>query len=176
MQHAAFLAAKLGFSVTDAVIKALKDSGYNNQTAQEVMIQSTNSSVLTKFKRQTSYSCVYKIDESISNVDASSLADIKKFASSVAVNKNSIYPVSEAFITRQTDLVTNLQSAGFSVFVYVLRNEYTSQPWDFYSDPIAEINSFFQGIGVDGIITDFPGTAAQYRSTYHPKPSLVFLR
>ena len=167
MQHAAFLAEKLGFGVTDAVIKALEDAGFNNQTAQEVMIQSTNSSVLSKFKRQTSYKLVYMVDETISNADASSLSDIKKFASSVAVSKKSIYPVSEAFITGQTDLVKNLQSAGLSVFVYVLRNEYLSQPWDFFSDPTVEINSFVQGTGVDGIITEFPGTVTQYKSTYH---------
>lgn len=176
LQHAAFLAEYLGYSVTDAVIKTLTDAGYKNLTAQKVMIQSTSSSVLTKFKQQTGYTCIYKVDESISNADDSSIADIKKFASSVAVNKNSVYPENRAFITGQTDLVKNLQSAGFSVFVYVLRNEFTSQPWDFYADPIAEINSFVQGTGVDGIITEFPGTAARYKSTYHhPNAFAIFL-
>ncbi|ONK70122.1 uncharacterized protein A4U43_C05F30490 [Asparagus officinalis] len=163
IENAAYLAENIGYSVTDSVIKALKDAGFHNQTVQEVVIQSTNSSVLTKFKKQTSYSCIYRVDESISNADSASLADIKKFATSVAINKDSVYPRSEAFITGQTDLVKNLQSAGFSVFVYVLTNEYVSQPWDFFSDPTTEINSFVQGTGVDGIITEFPGTSTRYR-------------
>ncbi|ONK79062.1 uncharacterized protein A4U43_C01F2510 [Asparagus officinalis] len=163
IEHAAFLAEKLEYSVTEAVIKALKDAGFNNQRSQQVMIQSTNSSVLRKFKQQTSYKCIYNVDESISNADASSLADMKKFATSVAVDKVSIYPVTKAFITGRTDLVKNLQDSGFSVFVYFLRNEYVSQPWDFFSDPIAEINAFVQDAGVDGIITEFPGTVTRYK-------------
>lgn len=163
IERAAFLAENLGYSVVDSVISALEDSGYNNQTVQEVMIQSTNSSVLTVFKQKTKYKLVYKVDESIGSADASSIEDMKKFANSVAVNKQSIYPVSQEFITGQTDVVKNLQSAGFSVFVYLLSNEFVSQAWDFFSDPTVEINSFVQGMGVDGVITDFPGTSTRYR-------------
>ncbi|URE39883.1 glycerophosphoryl diester phosphodiesterase, partial [Musa troglodytarum] len=53
IENAAFLAEKLGYSVTDGVMRALQDSGYGNQTGQEVMILSKNSSVLIKFRQQT---------------------------------------------------------------------------------------------------------------------------
>ncbi|KAJ6819806.1 glycerophosphodiester phosphodiesterase GDPDL3-like [Iris pallida] len=128
------------------------------------MIQSTNSSVLTNFKKKTNYKLVYMVDESIGSADPSALADMRKFANAVAVNKKSIYPDNQAFTIRQTDLVKNLQASGFSVFVYLLTNEFVSQAWDFFSDPTVEINSFVKGIGVDGIITDFPRTSTRYRS------------
>ncbi|MCH99901.1 glycerophosphoryl diester phosphodiesterase family protein, partial [Trifolium medium] len=41
-------------------------------------------------------------------------------------------------------------------------NEFVSQAWDFYSDSTVEINSFVQGVEIDGIITDFPKTASRY--------------
>lgn len=162
IEDAAFYAEDMGYSVIDAVIGALKDSGYSNQTTQQVMIQSSNSSVLVKLKQQTSYKLVYKLDQFVSNVDKSSLSDLKNFANAVSVSKQSIYPTSQLFITGQTDLVKSLQSAGLAVYAYLFRNEFVYQPWDFFSDPTVEINSYVQAIGVDGIITDYPATAARY--------------
>ncbi|ONK68516.1 uncharacterized protein A4U43_C05F12650 [Asparagus officinalis] len=164
IEHAAFMAEKLGFDVTNTVITALKDNGFNNQTTLGVTIQSTNSSVLVKFKQQTKYNLMYKVDESIRDAVSSSIVDIKKFADSVAVDKESIYPTSMKFITGQTQLVSTLQKGGLAVYVYILRNEFVSQAWDFFSDPIVEINSFVEEAGVDGVITDFPGTARAYKS------------
>ncbi|XP_077214821.1 glycerophosphodiester phosphodiesterase GDPDL4-like [Tasmannia lanceolata] len=165
IENAAYLAQKQGISIIDAVISTLNASGYGNQTSLEVTIQSTNSSVLTKFKQQTNHRLMYKIDEKISDVLNSSLKDIKMFADSVAIGKSSIFPQnSDAFIIRATSIVQKLQSFNVSVYAYLFRNEFVSQAWDFFSDPYVEINSFFQGAGVDGIITDFPGTARSYRS------------
>ncbi|RCV07062.1 hypothetical protein SETIT_1G213900v2 [Setaria italica] len=164
VENAAFMAEKLGFGVVDAVIKALDDSGYNKQTAQKVMIQSTNSSVLVKFKQETKYDLVYMIEESVRDAAPSSLADIKKFASAVSVNTQSVFPTTNQFLINQTNkLVPTLQSAGLSVYAYVLMNEFTSQPYDFFSDATAQINAYVQSAKVDGIITDFPGTAHRYK-------------
>ncbi|KAJ0989755.1 hypothetical protein J5N97_008111 [Dioscorea zingiberensis] len=163
IEHAAFLAEKLNYSITDAVISALKDSGFTNQTDQEVLIQSSSSAVLMKMKQKTKCKLVYMVDESIRDADASSIADIKHFADTVSVQKQSVYPQSLEFITGETKLVQKLQSAGLSVYVYVLRNEFVSQAWDFFSDPVVEINNYVQGAGVDGIITDFPVTAVAYK-------------
>ncbi|PKA62401.1 putative glycerophosphoryl diester phosphodiesterase 1 [Apostasia shenzhenica] len=163
IEDAAFYAEKIGYGVTDAVITALKDSGYSNQTTQQVMLQSANSSVLMKFKKQTSYKLVYMIGEPVSNLDKSSLSDIKQFADAVAISKQSVYPASQLFVMGQTDVVKTLQSSGLPVYAYLFRNEFVSQPWDFFSDASVEINSFFQRIGVDGVITDYPGTAVRYR-------------
>ncbi|XP_039141925.1 LOW QUALITY PROTEIN: glycerophosphodiester phosphodiesterase GDPDL4-like [Dioscorea cayenensis subsp. rotundata] len=157
IEHASFLAEKLNYSITDAVMSAL------NQTDQEVLIQSSSSAVLMKMKQKTKCKLVYKVDESIGDADNSSITDIKHFADIVAVQKQSIYPQSLAFITGETELVKKLQSARLSVHVYLLRNEFVSQAWDFFSDPVVEINNFVKGAGVDGIITDNPGTAVAYK-------------
>nr|XP_010913177.1 glycerophosphodiester phosphodiesterase GDPDL3 isoform X1 [Elaeis guineensis] len=163
IEHAAFMAEKLQFSVTDAVINATSSAGYNNQITPAVMIQSTNSSVLKKFKQQTKYKLVYKIDETVRDAVNSSIEDIKEFADSVAIDTDSIYPETQLFIATQTDIVNKLHKHNLSVYVYLLQNEFVSQPWDFFSDATVQINSFFKGAEVDGIITDFPGTARTYK-------------
>ncbi|XP_052142809.1 glycerophosphodiester phosphodiesterase GDPDL3-like [Oryza glaberrima] len=166
IERAAFMAQKLGFGVVDAVIKALDDSGYSKQTTQKVMIQSTNSSVLVKFKQQTKYNLVYMIEEDVRDAAPSSIADIKKFADAVSVNTMSVYPATDNFLTNQTtSLVQSLQSAGFPVYVYVLMNEFVSQPYDFFSDATQQINAYVKRPdgGVDGVITDFPATAHRYK-------------
>ncbi|KAK0600995.1 hypothetical protein LWI29_020339 [Acer saccharum] len=100
-QNAAYLAEKQGLGVTDAVMKSLKDGGYDNQTDLKVMIQSTNSCVLMKFKDNDKYEIVYKIEESIRDASNASVEDIKKFADSVVINKQeSVFPLNAAFLTK----------------------------------------------------------------------------
>jgi hypothetical protein len=80
----------------------------------------------------------------------------------------SVYPATSNFLINQTNpLAKTLQSAGLPVYVHLLMNEFPSQPWDFFSDATTQINAFVQkgGGGVDGVITDFPGTAHRYKCT-----------
>ncbi|XP_006652401.1 glycerophosphodiester phosphodiesterase GDPDL4-like [Oryza brachyantha] len=163
VEHAAFAAEKLGFDMVDAVIKTLDAAGYSNQTAQKVMIQSANSSVLVKFKQQTKYDLVYMVNEEVKDAEPSSLAAIKKFADAVSVEGSSIFPENHHFTTYRTNLVESLHKAGLPVYVYTLMNEFASQPYDFFSDATAQINAYVQGAGVDGVITDFPATARRYK-------------
>ncbi|XP_066348715.1 glycerophosphodiester phosphodiesterase GDPDL3-like [Miscanthus floridulus] len=161
--HAAFMAGELGFDMVDNVIKALDDAGYHDQTAQKVMIQSTDSSVLEKFKEQTKYDLVYMINKEVRDAAPSSLADIKNFASAVSVDTSSVFPESHYFTVYETNLVQTLQTAGLSVYVYTLMNEFPSQPYDFFSDATAQINAYVKGGLMDGLITDFPATARRYK-------------
>ncbi|XP_010253010.1 PREDICTED: glycerophosphodiester phosphodiesterase GDPDL4-like [Nelumbo nucifera] len=163
IENAAYIVENLGLSVIDAVVDALKKSGHNNQTNQKIMIQSTNSSVLIKFKEKTNYQLVYKIDEVIRDADKASIMDIKQFAHSLVIRKSSIFPLNSAFLTGVTKIVSKLHSFNLTVYTSVFRNEFVSSAWDFYSDPVVEINSFVMGAGIDGVITDFPGTAIMYR-------------
>ncbi|XVE50758.1 hypothetical protein DITRI_Ditri01bG0189000 [Diplodiscus trichospermus] len=162
IENAPYLAEQ-GFDVIDSVLKDLSKAGYDKQTAQTVMIQSSNSSVLTKLKGETTYKLVYKVDEDIGGAQNASVNDIKRFANAVVISKGSVFPENTAFLTGVTNVVPRLQAANLSVYVQTFSNEFTSQAWDFFSDATVEINSFYAGAGINGIITDFPKTSDRYR-------------
>ncbi|KAG6504471.1 hypothetical protein ZIOFF_036804 [Zingiber officinale] len=156
------MAERLRFDVVESVISALNYAGYDN-TSLQVMIQSPNSSVLEMFKQLTQYKLVYKIDYTIRDADPSSVSDIKTFAHAVALSQDSIYPELNLYITGETGLIPKFHAAGLDVYVYLFQNEFLSQPWDFLSDATVMINTYSVGAGVDGIITDFPGTGRRYK-------------
>ncbi|KAH0736616.1 hypothetical protein KY285_012323 [Solanum tuberosum] len=154
--------ANQGFGVIAAVVEALRNTGYNNQTSKTVMIQSKDSSVLKEFKKR-SYELVYMIDDNIRDIESATISDIKSFASSVILTKNSVFRSEDDFLVGKTDVVQKLQSSNVSVYVQRFNNEFVSQAWDFFSDSSVEINNYIVGVGIDGVITDFPRTAATYR-------------
>ncbi|KAF6145002.1 hypothetical protein GIB67_013353 [Kingdonia uniflora] len=162
IENAAYLAEKQGLDITGAVLDTLSKSGYDNQTSQKVIIQSTDKAVLTKFKEQTKYNLMYMVGEDIGGADNSSIGDIKSFANSVAISKASVYTDDSLFLTGATNIVTKLHSANLTVYVYLFRNEFDSIAYDFFADPVADINSYVLGVGIDGLITDYPGTAVTY--------------
>jgi glycerophosphoryl diester phosphodiesterase len=100
--------------VTDVVIDALSKAGYDKPGSQKVYIQSTNSSVLLKFKEKTKYELVYQIDEGVGDATNAAAEDIKTFASSVVVNKDSVFPRNAGFATTQTNIVEKLQASNLS--------------------------------------------------------------
>ena len=174
-QNAAYLAGEQGLDVIQAVKNALSKAGYDNQVALRVMIQSTNSSVLQQFKDKTNYELVYKVDENIRDAANSAVGDIKKFAHAVVVSKSSVFPENNAFLTGVTDTVSKLKSFKLPVYVETFSNEFVSQAWDFFSDATVEINSYVTGASVDGVITDYPKTAARYKSKWIEILLLVLL-
>ncbi|KAF3772376.1 Glycerophosphodiester phosphodiesterase [Nymphaea thermarum] len=162
-KNAAYLAKNRSISIVDVVNKALSDAGYNNQTKQNVMIQSKDSAVLVEMKKETSYTLVYKVDEVIGSVVDSAVEDIKKFAHAVALQKGSIIINQLSFSTGSTDVIQKLHKANITAYVYTFRNEFTSIPMDFFSDPNMDMNAFI-GVEVDGLITDYPATAKSFMS------------
>lgn len=153
-------------SITDAVSDALDEAGYNSSTATKVMIQSTSSSVL-KAMRRDNYELVYEVDETISGALNDTIADIQTFADSVVVDRMSVLPFKAGFLQNMTDVVSQFQAFNLSVYVQVLMNEFSSIPFDAFSDPIVQINTFVNAANVDGVITDFPKTAAAYKSKFN---------
>ena len=93
--------------MTDAVIDALSKAGYDKPGAQKVMIQSTNSSVLLKFKEKTNYELVYKVDKTIGDAVDSAVQDIKSSAGSVVINKDSVFPQDVLFLQALQGLCQN---------------------------------------------------------------------
>ncbi|XP_073272426.1 glycerophosphodiester phosphodiesterase GDPDL3-like [Primulina huaijiensis] len=163
IENAAYLAENQGLSVTDAVLDTLSRSGYSNQTGKKTMIQSSDSAVLKKFKSSTDYELVYQVDEDVRDILNSTILEIKKFASSVVINKRSVFPIDQAFLVGETNVVPTLQAFGLPVYVRLFRNEFVSQPWDFFSDAYVETNQYVSYMGINGVISDYPGTAAKYR-------------
>ncbi|XP_060209107.1 glycerophosphodiester phosphodiesterase GDPDL4-like isoform X2 [Lycium barbarum] len=161
IENAAYLANQ-GFGVTAAVREALRNAGYNNQTAKKVMIQSKDSSVLKEFKKSR-YELVYRVADDIRDIESSPISEIMNFASSVILTKKSVFPSERKFVSGQTDVVQKLQSSNLPAYVQGFNNEFVSQAWDFFSDSSVEMNNYIAGAGIDGVITDFPGTAARYR-------------
>ncbi|GMN51729.1 hypothetical protein TIFTF001_020866 [Ficus carica] len=163
IEFASYLAEEQSLSVTDAVLNALSKAGFDNLTTPKVMIQSSNSSVLLKFKEKSHYELVYKIDENIRSIDDVSMEDIKGFAHSVVVSKATVFPDTQLFLKGSTDVVKQLQSNKLPVYVELFSNEFTSQAWDFFSDATVEVNSYVTGANVNGVITGFPKTSARYK-------------
>ncbi|KAG2331641.1 hypothetical protein Bca52824_002821 [Brassica carinata] len=164
VENAVYLREKQGLDVVKAVLDTLMETGYSNGTAKtKVMIQSTNSSVLVNFRKQSKYETVYKVEEKIVDISDSAIEDINKFANAVVIGKESVFSLFDSFITRQTKVVEKLQKSKLPVYVELFQNEFVSQPFDFFSDPTVEINSYITGVGINGIITEFPFTAARYR-------------
>ncbi|XP_078439737.1 glycerophosphodiester phosphodiesterase GDPDL3-like [Wolffia australiana] len=160
IEHARFLVENLGFDVTAGVVNALNTSNLK----QEIIIQSTDSSVLLKIQElPSSYKFMYKIDKPISDVLPSAAKDIAKFASYVAVPKSSIYIADKFYLLNSTSIVPKLKAANLSVFSYLFQNEFVSLWWDASSDPMVEINTFVNGALIDGLITEFPATADAFR-------------
>ncbi|KAL0711813.1 hypothetical protein Bca4012_018791 [Brassica carinata] len=162
--NAAYLREKRGLDVVKAVLRTLMETGYSNgKTKTKVMIQSTNSLVLVDFKEQSKYETVYKIEKTISDIRDHALEEIKQFSNAVVIQKLSVFSLFDFFITGQTNVVERLQKFKLPVYVELFQNEFVSQPYDFFSDPTVEINSYITGVGINGIITEFPFTAARYR-------------
>ncbi|XP_051128904.1 glycerophosphodiester phosphodiesterase GDPDL4-like isoform X2 [Andrographis paniculata] len=162
IENAAYLAEKQGLGVTDAVIDALDKAGYDNQTAKRILIKSSESAVLRKLKSSSDYELVYVVDEDVRDISNATILEIKTFAGSVVVSKKCVFPSNAAFLVGQTAVVPKLKAFNLSVYVQLFQNEFVSQPWDFFSDAYVEISTHTY-MGIDGIVTDFPATAAKFK-------------
>nr|BAC42822.1 GPI-anchored protein [Arabidopsis thaliana] len=162
IENAAYLASKKGIGVVDAVKSALAKSTLDKQSTQKVLIQSDDSSVLASFEAVPPYTRVLSIDKEIGGAPKPSVDEIKKYAEAVNLLRTSLVTVSQSFTTGKTNVVEEMHKGNISVYVSVLRNEYISVAFDYFSDPTIELATFISGSGVDGVITEFPATATRY--------------
>jgi len=159
-----------GISVVDAVLDELKraTTQQNKTSARTILIQSTDKSVLMKFKEKNKMNhdeLVYRVDDNIRDVADSAIKDIKNFAGSIVISKKSVFPYKGFIILeKETNIASKLKSNGLRVYVERFSNECVTHAFDFYDDPTLEIDSFVRDVQIDGIITDFPATTARYRS------------
>ncbi|KAK4257526.1 hypothetical protein QN277_007103 [Acacia crassicarpa] len=180
IQNAAYLASNKGLDIVGNVSTALSNATFDKQSTQEVMIQSDDTSVLSKFKDIQSYKRVLLIEEKIGDAPQTTVQEIKKYADAVNLRKSSIITTSDSFTTGMTNVVKEMKDANLTVFVHLLKNEYIALAFDYYSDPYAEIATLVQIAAVDGIITAFPATASRYMRSpcsnpNPPKDSFSFI-
>ncbi|XP_068649216.1 glycerophosphodiester phosphodiesterase GDPDL7-like [Aristolochia californica] len=171
IQNAAFLASQKGLDIVDAVEKALTKVGFDKGTTQQVLIQSDDSSVLSKFTRYPTYKRVLYIEDIVGRAAKPIVKEIKKFADAVNLPRGSLAKHTDGFLASFTNLVEMMHSANISVYASVFRNEFMAFAFDFFSDPIMEISTFVDGFGVDGVVTEFPGTANEYLRSPCFKPA-----
>lgn len=164
MQNAAYLASKKGLGIINAVSTALTKASYDKQVDKQIFIQSDDMQVLSAFKKDSGYKRVLSIKETISDAAKPTLDEIKRFADAVNLPRSSIVANSGFFVSAFTDIVDKMHSANISVYVSVLRNEFLAIAFDYFSDPIVELATYAAGVGVDGVVTEFPATAAAYFS------------
>jgi len=69
-------------------------------------------------------------------------------------------------MTSFTDTVGSLQAANLTVFIGVLKNEFMNLGFDYFADPTVEIVTYSSAVMADGLVTDYPATAASYFSEY----------
>ncbi len=97
-------------------------------------------------------------------VTASGLAEIAKYAQAIGIHKNLLVPRdNNGKLRSPTSLVIDAHAAGLLVHVWTFRNENCFLPLDFQGNPQGEYELFFS-LGVDGVFSDYPDTAACHRT------------
>ncbi|XP_061365835.1 glycerophosphodiester phosphodiesterase GDPDL7-like [Gastrolobium bilobum] len=162
IKNAAYLASKKGLDIVGAVSTALSNATFDKQVTQQVLVQSDDSSVLSKYKDIPSYKRVLLIEDKIGDAPSQTVDEIKKYAEAVNLPKTSVVKVSGSLLTGMTNIVKELKDANLTVFVRSIRNEYISLAFDYWSDPNVEISTYIHSAKVDGIVTDFPATVSRY--------------
>ncbi|XP_059658603.1 glycerophosphodiester phosphodiesterase GDPDL7-like [Cornus florida] len=162
IDHAAFFASHKGLNLYDSVAKALSDASYDKQSNQKVLIQSDDSSVLSKFKDVSNYRRVLNIRKLVSNVSNEMVEEVKKYADAVNLRKFSIIPTSNYLTLPNTNAVEKMHAANISVYVSTFRNEFITIAHDYFGDPMVELATHIIAMGVDGIVTEYPATANAY--------------
>uniref|UniRef100_A0ACD5Z969 Uncharacterized protein n=1 Tax=Avena sativa TaxID=4498 RepID=A0ACD5Z969_AVESA len=162
IEDAPYLATR-GLGLVDAVCSALVNASYDKESNQQrVLIQSDDSSVLSVFKKFPKFERVLVIDPVISDASKPSVDEIKELAHSVMVSRGSLVRVHGFFLAGFTDLVQKIHDANLTLHVGVLKNEFMNIGFDYFADPTVEIVTYYTALVTDGIVTEFPATAAAY--------------
>ncbi|OAY31786.2 hypothetical protein MANES_14G142100v8 [Manihot esculenta] len=167
IENAAYLAAKKGLDIIGAVNAALSKASLDKESTLQVLIQSDDTSVLSKFKTVPSYQRVFAITNDIGDAPMQSIDEIKKFADAVNILRQSVIVVNQGgtrtqgLIKSVTNVVEELKRANLTVYISVMRNEFFSLAFDYMADPTVEIATFAE-FNMDGLVSEYPATVNRY--------------
>lgn len=175
----------IGLALEEPLLKTLTANGYQGANAP-IFIQSFEVSNLQDLSTKTDLPLVQLLNNSGKPYDfivsgdertyadlvtVSGLEEIAKYAQAVGVHKNLVVPRDSSGKLRRrkaacrqtspTSLVIDAHAAGLLVHVWTFRNEDCFLPLDFQGNPQGEYELFFS-LGVDGVFSDYPDTAAYH--------------
>ncbi|MDZ8030581.1 glycerophosphodiester phosphodiesterase [Nostoc sp. DedSLP04] len=168
----------IGLALEPPLLATLTANGYQGANAP-VFIQSFEVGNLQDLSTKTDLPLVQLLNNSgkpydfvVSGCDrtyadlitASGLAEIAKYAQAIGIHKNLLVPRdNNGKLRSPTSLVIDAHAAGLLVHAWTFRNEDCFLPLDFQGNPQGEYELFFS-LGVDGVFSDYPDTAACHRT------------
>jgi len=84
------------------------------------------------------------VDETAISIPDSTIEEMKTFSHAVVLMRNVIFPASQSFLVRDTDIVQRMHLYNMSVFVFLLRNEFASLAFDYLSAPEREVERGYE--------------------------------
>lgn len=160
IRNAPYLATR-GIGIVDAISSALVNASYDKETRQQVLIASDDTAVLGSFNNFPAFKRVLQIGNVISDASRASVEEVAKFADAVSITRGSVVQAQGSFLVRFTDVIDKMHAANLSVYVGLLKDEFMNLGFDFWANPMVEIVTY-SSLMADGIVTEFPATAAEY--------------
>lgn len=157
-KHPAYFAS-IGLALEPRLVAALQRHGWNTAGAP-VFIQSFEAASLKALRPLTPLPLVQLLDAQAAPLPDTRLREIAGYAQAVGLHQRLIVPAGPDGATlAPTDVVTRAHAAGLKVHVWTLRDEAVFLSSSYRGRPEDEYRQFAD-LGVDGIFTDSPGTAA----------------
>lgn len=157
-KHPAYFVS-IGLALEPRLVAALERHGWNTAGAP-VFIQSFETASLKALRPLTPLPLVQLLDAQAAPLADNRLREIAGYAQAVGLHQRLIVPAGPDGATlTPTDVVTRAHAAGLKVHVWTLRDEAVFLSSSYHGRPEEEYRQF-ANLGVDGIFTDSPGTAA----------------
>jgi glycerophosphoryl diester phosphodiesterase len=157
-KHPAYFAS-IGLALEPRLVATLERHGWNTAGAP-VFIQSFEAGSLKTLKTLTPLPLVQLLDAQAAPLTDARLREIAGYARAVGLHQRLIVPAGrDGGTLPPTDVVARAHVAGLLVHVWTLRDEPVFLSSSYHGHPEEEYRQFTD-LGVDGIFTDFPGTAA----------------
>ncbi len=173
----------IGLSLEEPLVETLKANGLTD-TDDPVFIQSFETANLQQLDQLTDLPLIQLFDASDAQpydfvasgdprtygdlLTPTGLNEIAEYADGIGPWKRLIVPAgADGQLQAPTSLVDDAHAAGLLVHPYTFRNEDVFLAPDYNGNPELEYEQFFS-LGVDGLFTDFPGTAFDVANRLYP--------